>query len=118
MKIWLKFGMQYEHEVRDNYFICGSGIYVASVLCNGDIFSCLDIERNRKLIQGNIHKDNFIDVWENRFQVFRQDRTELCRECADCKNREICGGDSTHTWNFHKNRPNLCLSKILCKRGE
>ena len=29
----------YEREVRDNYFICGSGIYVGSILCNGDIFS-------------------------------------------------------------------------------
>ena len=28
---------EYEHEVRDNYFICGAGLNTASVLVNGDI---------------------------------------------------------------------------------
>lgn len=59
--------VEYEHELRDNYFICGSGIYVASILCNGDIFSCLNIERRPELIQGNILKDDFVNVWNNKF---------------------------------------------------
>lgn len=104
--------LEYEREVRDYYFICSSGIYVASVLSNGDIYSCLDIERRQELVQGNIRRDNFVDVWENRFQIFREDRTAHCAECIACKSREFCAGDSTHTWDFEHQRPILCYRKL------
>ena len=99
---------EYEREVRDNYFICGSGIYVGSILCNGDIFSCLDIERRDALIQGNIRTDRFSDVWFNRFRAFREDRTQRCGECLACAERNYCRGDATHTWDFDRNVPMLC----------
>jgi len=104
----------YEKELRDYYFICGAGIYVASILCNGDIFSCLDIERHAEMIQGNIRKDSFVEIWENQFKCFRRDRTEDCKECKSCKDRYICGGDSMHTWNFINNKPDLCIAKLIC----
>ena len=102
---------EYEHEVRDDYFICGSGIYVGSILCNGDIYSCLDIERRPELVQGNIKTDRFSEVWFNKFKEFRVDRTSLCKECMGCNERRYCGGDSTHTWDFDKNRPMLCAKR-------
>lgn len=101
--------LEYEMMVRDNYFICGSGIYVASILCNGDIFSCLDILRDDCLVQGNIAEDDFCDVWENRFEIFRKDRTLESKVCSMCPERYFCGGDSTHTWDFGRNEPILCL---------
>lgn len=104
----------YEHEVRGYYFLCGSGITVASILCNGDIYSCLDIERIPELVQGNIKNDDFVEVWQNNFKEFRQDRSELCEICKNCTDRLYCAGDSTHTWNFHINEPQLCLKKLLC----
>jgi len=61
---------EFEKEIRDYYFICGSGTYVASILCNGDIYGCLDIERKYGLVQGNIRKDRFSDVWKNGFWQF------------------------------------------------
>lgn len=103
---------EYEREVRDYYFICGSGIYVASILCNGDIYSCLDIERRPELVQGNITKDRFSDVWFQRFQTFREDRTSKCELCQQCDERMYCGGDSTHTWDFEKKRPKFCLKNM------
>lgn len=106
----------YERMVRDNYFLCGSGIFVASVLANGDIYSCMDIGRRPELIQGNIYKDDFISVWESRFEVFRQDRSALCKECINCSDRLFCNGDSSHTWDYENNTPLLCLKKILEKR--
>ena len=99
----------YEREVRDNYFICGSGIYVGSILCNGDIFSCLDIERRPELIQGNIANDRFSDVWHHRFQAFRMDRSAKCAECLNCAERAFCHGDSAHTWDFTQNKPMFCI---------
>ena len=103
----------YEREVRENYFICGSGIYVGSILCNGDIYSCLDIERRPELIQGNIAKDRFSTVWFEKFQEFRADRTQYSKECGECGERRFCRGDSTHTWDFTDNKPMFCI-----KRGE
>ncbi len=105
-------GEKFENETRDHYFMCGSGITVASVLCNGDIYSCLDIERRPELVQGNIHKDSFVDVWENKFKQFRTDRTMLCKDCQDCPERYFCKGDSAHTWDYDNNRPMLCYKNL------
>ena len=106
---------EYEHELRDNYFICGSGIYVGSILCNGDIYSCLDIERREELIQGNIARDRFSDVWRDGFRAFRSDRSQLCGRCRECAERQFCAGDSTHTWNFDKNEPMFCILSAMRK---
>lgn len=105
----------YERTVRDNYFICGSGIFVASVLCNGDIYSCLDIERRPELVQGNVKTDNFIDVWENKFEEFRKDRCESSQLCKNCEDRIFCRGDAAHTWDYDSNQPMLCVRNMLLK---
>jgi len=104
-------GFEAEREVRDNYFICGSGIMVGSILANGDIFSCLDIVRRPELIQGNIRSDRFSEVWYNRFKEFREDRSLKSEECRNCKEREFCGGDSGHTWDYDNNKPLFCRGK-------
>ena len=106
---------EYEHELRDNYFICGSGIYVGSILCNGDIYSCLDIERLPELIQGNISRDRFSYVWKNGFRQFRSNRAALCEMCLRCTEREYCAGDSTHTWDFNHNQPMFCIRTVMRK---
>lgn len=108
-------GTETERMVRDNYFICGAGILVASVRSNGDICACLDIENRPALVQGNIHTDDFADVWLNRFKPFRRDRTADCAMCRDCSERFICAGDSAHTWDYNKNEPLLCMYKLLNK---
>ena len=69
-------GLEWEREVRDWYFLCNAGVYVAGILSNGDIGACLDIERRPETIQGNIGTDSFVDVWENRFELFRKPLSE------------------------------------------
>lgn len=59
----------YEYEVRDYKYFCQAGINVASILNNGSISGCLSIRSNYN--QGNIYTDNFIDVWNNRFNEYR-----------------------------------------------
>ena len=102
-------GTEYERMVRDHYFLCGAGILTASVRSNGDICACLDIENRPELVQGNIRTDSFMDVWTNRFKPFRIDRTADCSTCLECSERTICGGDSTHTWDFEHGKPLLCF---------
>ncbi len=100
---------EYEHETRDFYFQCDAGAKVAAILCNGDIYGCLDIERRPELVQGNIAKDRFSEVWYKRFKEYRYDRSLGCEQCMKCPEREFCGGDSMHTWDFDNKRPKLCL---------
>ena len=39
-----------------------------SVMIDGSISACASIRSD--LAQGNIYKDDFIDVWENRYQPY------------------------------------------------
>ena len=106
-------GTEYEREVRDWYFLCNAGIYTASIMANGDITACLDIERRPETIQGNILRDDFTDVWRNRFRLYRTslaDKNEACRTCAD---RDFCDGGSYHSWNYDNNRQMVCMKEIL-----
>lgn len=102
---------EYEHEVRDSYYLCGAGIYVASILCNGDIFSCLDIERRNDLIQGNINHDRLSHVWNSRFREFRKSRANASSICGGCKEKDFCDADSFHTWDFDNAKPVFCFIK-------
>lgn len=106
-------GVDYEREARDFYFICMAGIMNASILCNYDIYGCMDIERRNELIEGNIYKDSFVDVWENGFKVFRQNKAYKCHKCSVCEDRDFCCGESSHTWDYNKNEPMVCLKKYL-----
>ena len=110
-------GVEAERMVRDHYFMCGAGITVASVRSNGDICACLDIENRPELVQGNIHSDDFADVWLRRFDAFRRDRTARSGQCAACPERYVCGGDSAHTWNYDAEEPLLCGWKMIGAAG-
>lgn len=106
-------GLEYEVEVREWYWLCNAGVYTASIMANGDIAACLDIERRPELIQGNIKKDRLRDVWEGRFEIFRQDLSEKCEDCRGCESRRYCRGDAYHSWDYDNNRPMVCMKNIL-----
>jgi radical SAM protein with 4Fe4S-binding SPASM domain len=84
----------YEGEVRDSLLGCQAGISVGSVMANGDIAACASIRAD--YAQGNIYRDDFLTVWENKYQPYR-DRSWMRRdECADCKYFRYCKGNSMH----------------------
>ena len=105
-------GEELEREVRTWYFLCNAGVYTASIMYNGNIAACLDIERRPELIQGNIRKDSFKDVWENKFEIYRNDFRKTGK-CKDCPDYNFCAADSFHTWDFEKMEPALCMKGIL-----
>ena len=85
---------EYEGEVRDQLYTCQAGLSVASVLIDGSISACGSIRSDYH--QGNIYKDDFIDVWENRFQPYR-DRSWMKKDiCGDCKWFRYCQGNGMH----------------------
>lgn len=106
-------GLDYEREVRKNFFQCRAGISVASILYNGDLFVCTDVPRLPHLIQGNIRNDRFKDVWENKYEVYRNKERTKCDECEKCKNWDYCLGGAFHTWNFEENKQNRCAYKMI-----
>ena len=84
----------YEGEVRNRLFSCQAGISVGSVMADGSIAACASIRADYH--QGNIYEDDFMDVWENRYMLYR-DRSWMKRdECADCKYFRYCQGNGMH----------------------
>lgn len=94
-------------------FACFTGIHTASILYNGDIFGCPNIPRRPELIQGNILKDDFVDVWENKFQIYRNPERTRGKECEDCENWRFCRGDSFHNFDFDKMEPKYCFKRMF-----
>ena len=84
----------YETEVRDHFYMCNAGVTVASIRVNGDISGCTSVRGN--YAQGNIYRDSFWDVWQNRFTPFRQREWTKTDECKDCKVWEFCRGGGMH----------------------
>ena len=84
----------YEAEVRDHFYQCAAGVSVASIRADGAISGCTSIRANYS--QGNIYKDSFWDVWQNRFEPFRDRRWARSGECADCEVFRYCQGGGMH----------------------
>ena len=84
----------YEGEVRDGFYTCNAGISVASVLADGSISACPSIRADYH--QGNIYCDDFMDVWQHRFQPFRNRRWMKKGVCADCSFFRYCEGNGMH----------------------
>ncbi len=102
----------YLGELLDNRrFFCFAGVYTASILVNGDIFVCPNVEHRPELIQGNILRDSFSEVWRTRFLPFRN--RPLPEKCKSCRHRSACKGDSFHTLDFGTNEPRFCFRDDL-----
>lgn len=85
---------KYEEQVRDSYFFCRAGINIGSVLINGDISACPNIDRS--FVQGNIYQDDLTDVWDNRFQLMRERMWMRIGMCEKCKDFKQCLGGAMH----------------------
>jgi radical SAM enzyme (rSAM/lipoprotein system) len=97
----------YELAARDTYFFCRAGIQIASVLIDGSISACPNI--NRDFVQGNIYRDNFADVWNNRFEIMRDRRWTKTGICLTCKDYKNCLGGAMHLWNGKKDGIMNCI---------
>lgn len=84
----------YEGQVRDYFFECAAGVSVGSVLLDGGIGACPSIRADYR--QGNIYKDDFWDVWQNRFGQYRDRRWMKRGACADCSFWRYCEGNGMH----------------------
>ncbi len=98
---------EYEKKVRDSYFFCRAGINIASILVDGSISACPNI--NRHFVQGNIYKDKFLDVWENKFGMMHDRTWTKTGICLDCKAYKNCDGGAMHLWNEKQDCIMTCI---------
>ena len=65
------------------------------------------------LHQGNIYKDNLWDVWENRFQPYR-DRSWMRKgQCKECKVWRYCEGNGMHLYDDKGDLLSCSLHRII-----
>lgn len=102
-----------EGEVRGNLYRCTTGITTGSILHNGDIFVCPNVPRHKELIQGNVKKDSFSTVWNEKFEVFRDKNRTKCDKCEKCESWEYCLGNGYHLWDKEKGEPKICHLEML-----
>ena len=89
---------RYEERVRDVRFFCHAGVNIASILIDGRICACPNIDRDA-FSQGSIYTDNFWEVWNTRFQPFRDRRWTREGACAGCPVWRDCQGGGFHNWH-------------------
>jgi radical SAM enzyme (rSAM/lipoprotein system) len=85
---------KYEGRVRDGFYLCRAGLSVGSVLVDGSISACPSIRSDYH--QGNIYRDDFMDVWNHRFACFRRRDRMKQGECGDCRFFRYCEGNGMH----------------------
>lgn len=100
----------YEGKVRDHLFTCQAGISVAGVRIDGSISACTSIRAHYD--QGNIYKDDFVDVWENGFANMRDRSWARTGDCAACKYWKWCHGNGLHLRDDDGNLIQCNLKKL------
>lgn len=87
----------YEGVVRDQFFYCRAGIEVASILCDGSLSGCTSIRS--PFYQGNIYQDDLWEVWQTRYEKYRDRRWTRKGACAQCSMFRYCEGSGLHLYD-------------------
>ena len=107
----------YEMKARDYHFFCRGGINVGSVMCDGNITACLSV-RAPDFIQGNIYKDSFMDVWNNKFLDARhREKWAKVGKCKHCKEWKHCLGNGLHLHHDNHSEPEICNYHMLIDKA-
>ena len=117
-KIDLKFSCEgyvgkYETKVRDSFFFCRAGINIGSILIDGSVSACPNIDRT--FAQGNIYKDNFYKIWQTKFEPFRNRDWTRIGQCESCKEYKDCQGNGFHNWHGDKQNVLVCHKEKIEK---
>lgn len=104
---------KYEMEVRDGYYFCRAGINIASVLLDGSVSACPNIDS--RYSQGNIYKNDFLDIWNNQFKIMRQRAWMKSGICEHCEVFKWCNGNGMHLRDFDSKKV-LCCQYIMLNK--
>lgn len=101
---------RYEGQVRNNFYTCSAGVFTASVLADGSISACSSIRADYH--QGNIYEDDFWEVWQHRFNRYRDRSWMQEGECAGCRYFRYCHGNGMHLRDSEGHLMQCLLNKM------
>jgi radical SAM protein with 4Fe4S-binding SPASM domain len=92
-------GTELEGAVRPFIFHCIAGITNLGILYDGKLASCSNISRD--FVQGDLRAEGIRDVWENRYQPFRDMNGRnveplASSSCGGCTEWAFCHGGPFH----------------------
>ncbi len=92
-------GKELEGMFRPMIFHCIAGINNLGILYDGKLGSCSNISRD--FIEGDLRSDRIRDVWENRYQRYRNYEWKKTGECAECDQWNYCHGGPMHKRHYN-----------------
>jgi radical SAM enzyme (rSAM/lipoprotein system) len=104
-------GCNWEKEVRDDFFFCGAGVNVGSLLADGSYSACPSL--SREWIQGHVDEIAFSEAWETRYKNMRDRKWMRTEGCKSCRQWNKCNGSSLHLWDFKEGRTKVCHYDML-----
>jgi len=90
-------GYRFEGIVRPYLSQCRAGITVAGIRANGRVGACPEL--NQVFDQGDIRKERLKEVWDNRYQVFRDRSWTKSGKCGQCDKYSHCNGGALHLYD-------------------
>lgn len=87
-------------EGSDEYYKCGAGINLLTILANGDLLPC----RRLPINLGNVLEHNIIELYEQSDVIKDLQKDEIPTECKSCLKAEHCrGGAKCLSYALFKN---------------
>lgn len=105
-------GNRFEGLVRPYLCQCRAGINVGGIRYDGKVGACPEI--SPFFDQGDIHQNRFSEIWNTRYQVFR-DRswTHDLGPCKKCKKYSICKGGALHLYEDTDHPASRCFYEMI-----
>ena len=100
-------GERFEGKVRPYLCQCRAGITVGGIKHNGVIGACPEI--SSAFDQGDIRRERFKIVWDNRYEVMRDRSWAKRGQCADCGEWSKCKGGALHLYDDVKHDAMRCF---------
>jgi len=106
---WL--GKDLEGMVRPFIFHCVAGINNLGILYDGKLAACSNIPRELGF-EGDLRKDKIKDVWEKKYQKYRNFDWKKTGNCKGCQEWDYCHGGPMHKMRKDGSRTD-CIYQII-----
>lgn len=107
-------GRNLEGMIRPFIFHCIAGINNLGILYDGKLAACSNIPREFGF-EGDLRKDRIKDVWEKRYQKYRNFDWKKTEDCQSCREWDYCHGGPMHKMKSDGSRTD-CIYQTLIKK--